>query len=234
LAALKIAGIVAERAATGIGERHLNEFIGFAVAGVILGGRLGHVLVYDSDFYLHHPVEIVKIWNGGMSFFGGFLGVLVAVCQFCRKNNMAFLAFTDLWAVGTPIGLFLGRIANFINGELLGKKSDVAWSVVFRNGAPRHPSQIYEAILEGVFLFLVMLLAVRKRCYIHIGRLSGIFCIGYGMARFLAEFFREPDSRLSGLLLISSGLNLNQYFCIALQLLGVILIGKSLKNRIRE
>ncbi|MDR2766092.1 MAG: prolipoprotein diacylglyceryl transferase [Holosporaceae bacterium] len=233
LAALKLSGIVAERTTAGISQSQLDEFVAFAVVGVILGGRLGHVFLYDWEFYQQRPMEIVKIWRGGMSFYGGFLGVLVMAGWFCRKRHINFLAFTDLWSVGTPIGLFLGRIANFINGELLGKESDIVWNVVFQDGVHRHPSQIYEAILEGVLLFLVMLTAFEKKYHLHIGRLSGIFCCGYGIARFLSEFFRKPDSPFSYLLLYRSGLNLNQYASVALLLLGVILIHGSQKNEIR-
>jgi phosphatidylglycerol:prolipoprotein diacylglycerol transferase len=169
-------------------------------------------------------MEILKIWRGGMSFYGGFLGIIFVTHRFCRKNKIDFLRFLDLWALGVPIGLFLGRIANFINTELLGKVSDVPWKVIFKDGIPRHPSQIYEALLEGGLLFGVMLTAFHRKCYLLRGLSSGIFCAGYGAARFCGEFFREPDSEFSGRLLDLSGLNLNQYISLLMLLLGVFLI----------
>ncbi|MDR3187142.1 MAG: prolipoprotein diacylglyceryl transferase [Holosporaceae bacterium] len=225
--ALKLTTILARKSCSVISGPQLEDFVGFAVIGIIVGGRLGHVLFYDSDYYFAHPMEIFKIWKGGMSFYGGFLGIIAAAYWFCAKRSVDFLKFMDLWSVSVPQGLFWGRIANFINGELLGKESQVAWNVVFKDGIPRHPSQIYEALGEGALLFLIMLWAFKKRCYRRHGRLSGIFCAGYGVARFAAEIFREPDSTFSRLLLYSSGLNLNQYFSVFIALLGVVLIFRS-------
>jgi phosphatidylglycerol:prolipoprotein diacylglycerol transferase len=164
-----------------------------------------------------------------MSFYGGFIGVVVATYFFCKKHNIIFLRFIDLWSVSVPLGLFLGRIANFINSELLGKESQVPWNVVFRDGVHRHPSQLYEAFLEGILLFLIMLVSFRNKCHRYNGRLSGIFCIGYGAGRFLAEFFREADSKFSSKLLYFSGLNLNQYISILMVLLGITLVVNSRK-----
>ncbi|MBO7453913.1 MAG: prolipoprotein diacylglyceryl transferase [Alphaproteobacteria bacterium] len=211
----------------------LDDFVGVVVLGIILGGRLGHVLFYDPGFYRSDPLEIFKIWKGGMSFFGGFIGIVLATYWFCKKHHLNFLSFFDYWSVGTPIGLFFGRIANFINGELLGKQSsEIAWSVVFGDGIPRHPSQIYEAILEGIVLFLIMVFAFYKKQYKFDGRLSGIFCLGYGINRFIGECFRVPDSLFSWDLFFSTGINLNQYFCFAIMALGVFLIYRSLVNEI--
>ncbi|MDR2645699.1 MAG: prolipoprotein diacylglyceryl transferase [Holosporaceae bacterium] len=207
----------------------LDDFVGVAIGGIILGGRLGHVLFYDSSYYLKFPMEILKIWKGGMSFYGGFIGVIIAANLFCKKHRIIFLEFMDLWSVSVPIGLFFGRIANFINAELLGKESDVSWNVVFADGVHRHPSQLYEAFLEGILLFFAMLIAFKAGCHHSRGKLSGIFCTGYGMTRFLAEFFREPDSQLSHMLLCSSGLNLNQYMSVIMAIVGIILIAKSQK-----
>ncbi|MBR1734048.1 MAG: prolipoprotein diacylglyceryl transferase [Alphaproteobacteria bacterium] len=203
----------------------LEEFLNYAVIGIVIGGRLGHVLFYDFDYYITSPAEIFKVWRGGMSFFGGFLGSITSAAIFCYYKKINFLHFADLWSVGVPIGLFFGRIANFINGELLGKESDIAWAVVFKDGLTRHPSQLYEAFGEGVLLFCLMLFfAYVKRVYAYKGGLSGIFCIGYGIARFICEFFREPDSLFSYELLINTGLNINQYMSIAIFALGAILL----------
>lgn len=203
-----------------------DDFLNYAVLGIVLGGRIGHVLFYDFSYYIEFPSEIIKIWKGGMSFFGGFLGVICATYLFCQRKKIDFLQFIDLWSVSVPIGLFLGRLANFINGELLGKPSTIAWNVIFKDRIPRHPSQIYEAVLEGVILFCVMIISLRAGAYKFRGKLSGIFCMGYGVARFTTEFFREPDSPFSFELLMHSGINLNQYLSTLLFGLGFFLIRK--------
>lgn len=208
----------------------INDYVAYAIAGIVIGGRLGHVLFYDLQYYLACPADIVKVWKGGMSFYGGFLGVITSTLVFCKMRKIDFLRFMDLWSVSVPIGVFFGRIANFINGELLGKPSDIAWCVVFRDGISRHPSQIYEALLEGVLLFLLMILSVKLKSYKIRGVLSGIFCFGYGCARFIAEFFREPDSDFSYKLFDVSGLNLNQYLSIAMLCLGIYVIFTRGKN----
>jgi phosphatidylglycerol:prolipoprotein diacylglycerol transferase len=228
--AAKLTVFFSRRAGCKIPSTLTDDFIGAAVGGIVLGGRLGHVLFYDFAYYSEFPAEIFKIWKGGMSFYGGFIGVVTATCLFCRRRHVNFLNFIDLWSVSVPIGLFFGRIANFINAELLGKESDVPWCVIFSDGIPRHPSQLYEALLEGVLLFGVMLAAFQKKCYRCAGRLSGIFCCGYGVARFFAEFFREPDSSFSRELLNLSGLNLNQFMSTAMVALGIFLIAKAVSR----
>ncbi len=229
--ALKLTEFLMKKSKYNIDLKLLDNFVGVVVIGIIFGGRVGHVLFYDFGFYANNPIEIIKIWKGGMSFFGGFIGIIVATSYFCKTNNLKFLGFIDYWSVGAPIGLFFGRIANFINGELLGKPcSSIAWNVIFRDGIPRHPSQIYEAILEGIILFLVMIFAFYKKQYNVEGRLSGIFCLGYGINRFIGECFREPDSLFSWNLFFSTGMNLNQYFCLIIMALGVFLIYRSLAN----
>ena len=210
----------------------LEDFINYAVIGIVVGGRVGHVLFYDFNYYLKNYIEILKIWKGGMSFFGGFVGTIFVTYLFCKKRKIDFLSFIDLWSISVPIGLFLGRIANFVNGELLGKETDVAWGVVFRDGILRHPSQIYEAILEGIVLFLVMLLSFHKKFYKYKGRLSGVFCAGYGIARFICEFFREPDSPLSYELFFYTNLNFNQHLSICIIMLGIFLIYRSSKKHV--
>lgn len=226
LIAFRITLTLAQRSEADISPSHIEDFLTTAVIGIIVGGRLGHVVFYDSDFYLANPLEVLKIWKGGMSFFGGFIGVICATYTFCKMRNINFLRFIDLWSVSVPIGLFFGRIANLLNGELLGKESNVAWGIIFKDGICRHPSQIYEALLEGVLLFIVMLTAFSRGCYKTAGKLSGIFCCGYGTARFIAEFFREPDSEFSWKLLCSTGVNLNQYMSVIMLILGAYLITK--------
>lgn len=178
----------------------VDDFLTWAVVGVILGGRLGYVLFYKPAFYFDNPGDILAVWKGGMSFHGGLLGVILAAIIFTRKRNIPTLAFGDLLACAAPIGLFFGRIANFINGELFGRVApDAAFAMVFPHGGPepRHPSQLYEAGLEGLVLFLVVgalwrVEAIRLRP----GSLIGVFLIGYGLARMTVEFFRQPDAHL--------------------------------------
>jgi phosphatidylglycerol---prolipoprotein diacylglyceryl transferase len=176
----------------------VDDFLTWATLGIILGGRLGYVLFYQPGFYFTHPADIVAVWDGGMSFHGGFLGVSIALLWFCRKHQIKVLRFADRIAVAVPIGLFLGRCANFINGELWGRPAP-AWfpfAMVYPNAGPlpRFPSELIEASLEGIVLFIVMLLASRSnRLRSRAGTLTGIFVTGYGVARICAECFREPD-----------------------------------------
>ncbi|MDR3151755.1 MAG: prolipoprotein diacylglyceryl transferase [Holosporaceae bacterium] len=225
LIAVYITNWLAKKSCREFQKEFISEFIDYAIVGIILGGRLGHVLLYDFDYYAANPEEILKIWKGGMSFYGGFSGVIAAAYLFCRSRDLAFLKFMDLWTVSVPIGLFLGRVANFINGELLGKKTDVAWAVIFRDGAPRHPSQLYEAFCEGILLFILLLSSFfHGNGYRESGRLCGTFCAGYGIARFVCEFFREVDSEFSSQLLLATGMNINQYMSIGLFMLGIYLL----------
>jgi phosphatidylglycerol:prolipoprotein diacylglycerol transferase len=172
-------------------------FIWFLL-GVIGGGRLGYVLFYKPAYYLAHPLDIFKTWDGGMSFHGGFLGVVVACWIYGRKHNIRLDRLLDLGAAVTPVGLGLGRIANFINVELWGRAADVPWAVVFPGESfARHPSQLYEAILEGLILFLAVRIATHQFGALqHRGRAAGIFALGYGVARIVAEYFREPDQHI--------------------------------------
>ncbi|GHT91431.1 prolipoprotein diacylglyceryl transferase [Alphaproteobacteria bacterium] len=211
----------------------IDTFINYAIIGIVVGGRLGHVLFYDFQYYSKHLDDILKIWKGGMSFFGGCIGTVLMAYLFCRKHKLIFLKFMDLWAIGAPVGLFLGRIANFVNGELLGTASNVPWTVIFKDGIPRHPSQIYEAILEGIVLFAVMILSIKMRFYEKSGTLCGIFCSGYGIARFIGEFFREPDSAFGYELLLKTGMNLNQYMSVGIFFFGILLIYKVSNNHER-
>jgi phosphatidylglycerol:prolipoprotein diacylglycerol transferase len=200
-----------------------DDFLLWATLGVLLGGRLGYVLFYKPDFYLAHPQEILFIWQGGMSFHGGFLGVVGATIWFARRRGLPVLALADIVAGAAPIGLFLGRIANFVNGELFGRPSEAPWAMVFPRGGPqpRHPSQLYEAALEGLVLFLVLHLMVRAHAIERRGTLTGAFLIGYAVARMLAEVFREPDAHLGFLL---GGTTMGQWLSLPLLLAGLALV----------
>lgn len=202
----------------------IDDFLVWATAGVILGGRLGMVLFYQFDYYMAHPAKIIAVWEGGMSFHGGFLGVVVAGILFTRKHKIDTLRFGDLLGCAAPIGLFFGRIANFINSELWGRPADVAWAVVFPTGGPipRHPSQLYEAALEGLVLFCVMFVlsrneSVRRRP----GLLMGTFIAGYGIARSIGEVFREPDAYIG---FLSFGTTWGQWLSLPMIAAGIYFI----------
>jgi phosphatidylglycerol:prolipoprotein diacylglycerol transferase len=176
----------------------LDDLLVYTAIGVVFGGRLGYVLFYNLDFYLAHPVEALAVWKGGMSFHGGLLGAALGIGLFARRMRQNFLTVFDLCAAVVPIGLFLGRLANFIKPELWGRPSDVPWAMVFPGAGPlpRHPSQLYEAALEGIVLFIILALVVRAGGLRRPGLVTGIFAIGYGVARIICEFFREPDPQL--------------------------------------
>ncbi|HBQ36707.1 MAG TPA: prolipoprotein diacylglyceryl transferase [Rhodobacteraceae bacterium] len=185
----------------------VEAFLTWAIIGIIIGGRLGYVLFYEFDGFLQNPMEILKVWNGGMSFHGGFIGVVVTGLIFCWKHSIKMLSFGDLMAMAAPAGLFLGRLANFNNAELWGRPSDAPWAVIFPGDAAqycpqvaglcaRHPSQLYEAIMEGLILGLVLLyLGFRRGWLKKPGQLMGLFIAGYGLSRFIVEFFRQADAQ---------------------------------------
>lgn len=207
----------------------LDDMIIFAVLGIVLGGRLGYVLFYKPDYYLQHPLEILHVWEGGMSFHGGFLGIVIAFAIFCRKYKINFLRLTDLLACAAPIGLFFGRIANFINGELFGRVTDANMGMIFPTGGelPRHPSQLYEAGLEGAVLFVIMLFLLKKTdLRDKAGRLSGVFLIGYSAARAICENFREPDSFLG---FLYGGLTMGQLLSAPMLIGGFYLLFRRVK-----
>ncbi|OJV46653.1 MAG: prolipoprotein diacylglyceryl transferase [Alphaproteobacteria bacterium 43-37] len=182
-----------------ITAQSIDQFLSLAIIGIVVGGRLGHVFFYTPSLLVTAPLKIVYVWEGGMSFHGGLIGLILATAWHCKKSSTSFFAFADLLACTAPIGLFFGRIANFINGELYGRLTDVPWAVVFPYGGPgtRHPSQIYEALLEGVVLFIVINMASKKPFFTrNPGRLGGLFLINYGLARSFVELFREPDVHL--------------------------------------
>jgi phosphatidylglycerol:prolipoprotein diacylglycerol transferase len=206
---------------TGWRPSDVDDMLFYGVFGVILGGRLGYVLFYKAAYYFAHPLEIFEVWHGGMSFHGGFLGVLIALWFFARKRQKALLDVTDFVAPLCPLGLAAGRLGNFINGELVGRPSDVPWAMVFPNvdNQPRHPSQLYEFGLEGLLLFVILwIYASRARPR---GAVSGLFLAGYGVARFIAEFAREPDSFLG---FLAGGLTMGQWLSMPMIVIGILMM----------
>lgn len=205
-------------------DRDASDFLFWAILATMIGGRLGYVGFYMPQLMLDNPLSLFAIWQGGMSFHGGLIGVIVAIILFARKRNLDLLAMSDAIACAAPIGLFLVRIANFINGELYGRVTDAPWGMVFPGGddLPRHPSQLYEAALEGLVLFLILFVVSRsERIRMKSGMLTGIFFIGYAAARGLVELVREPDAHL-GLLL--GGATMGQLLSIPVLLLGLYLV----------
>lgn len=208
---------------------HIDDLIVWATLGIILGGRVGYTMFYKPGYFLDNPLEIFAMWRGGMSFHGGLLGVLIAVFLFARRRKIGFVALGDIVVCAVPIGLFLGRIANFVNGELFGRASDVPWAMLFPYGGPlpRHPSQLYEAGLEGLVLFAVLAwLAFGTRALERPGLLGGVFFAGYGIARIIVETFREPDAHLG---FLAAGATMGQLLSAPLVLGGAWLIHRALR-----
>jgi phosphatidylglycerol:prolipoprotein diacylglycerol transferase len=210
----------------------MDDLIVWVALGVVLGGRIGYVLFYNFDIYLAHPAEMLAVWRGGMSFHGGFIGCLLAILVFARRRGLDGLALLDVAAAVVPIGLFLGRIANFVNGELWGRPApDFPYAVVFPQGGPvaRHPSQLYEAFAEGLVLFVVLGWAVRRFGFHRPGLVGGIFVVGYALARIACEFFREPDAQLgylfgSSLAFLGGGVTMGMVLSLPMALAGVAAI----------
>jgi phosphatidylglycerol:prolipoprotein diacylglycerol transferase len=204
--------------------KELDDLLFYGVLGVVIGGRLGYVVFYKLDEYLAHPIDIFKIWEAGMSFHGGLLGVLIAIYYFCRKTQRAFFAVSDFVAPLVPLGLAFGRLGNFINGELWGRVTHptAPWAMVFPQAGdevPRHPSQLYEMGLEGIVLFMVLWIFSRHPR--PIGQVSGLFLLGYGLARFSIEFTREPDNFLG---LLACNLSMGQWLSMPMIIMGGVLI----------
>jgi len=202
-------------------RRDVEDLLFFGVMGVVIGGRLGYVLFYKPGYYAQHPLEIFAVWKGGMAFHGGLLGVIAAMALFARLRQRPFLQVTDLIAPCVPTGLACGRVGNFINGELWGRAADPAlpWAMVFpQSGSlmPRHPSQIYQFLMEGLLLFVILWFYGRKQR--PMGQVSGAFLIGYGIFRFIAEYFREPDDFLG---LLALGMSMGQWLCVPMVAAGV-------------
>ena len=206
-------------------RRHADDMVFYATLGILLGGRLGYCIFYKPELWLN-PVDVLKLWEGGMSFHGGAIGMSVGIFYLAWKNKLNWLRIHDYIACCVPFGLFFGRIANFINGELWGRVSDVPWAMVFPSSyagnLPRHPSQLYEAALEGIVLFILLWFAFWKtKARYEPGKLVGLFLIGYGFARFIVEFFREPDE---GLGTLSWGLTMGQTLTVPMIVGGLYLI----------
>ncbi|MFZ0424211.1 MAG: prolipoprotein diacylglyceryl transferase [Xanthobacteraceae bacterium] len=204
-----------------------DDFVVWITLGIILGGRTGYVLFYNLPHFAANPIEIVQLWNGGMSFHGGLAGCIVAIVWFARHRGIPVLSLADVTSAVAPIGLFLGRIANFINGELWGRPTDVPWAMIFPKAGPipRHPSQLYEAALEGVVLFIVLAVLVRCGGLKRPGITAGVFALGYGMARTTCELFREPDLQLG---FLWGGLTMGMLLSIPLMLAGIALLSVAL------
>lgn len=204
---------------------NIDDALLWAMAGVILGGRIGYVLVYDSVDYINNPLEIFAVWHGGMSFHGGAFGVLVGLALYARRNGVPLLALFDLASAAAPIGLFFGRIANFINSELWGRVTDAPWGIIFPNGGPepRHPSQLYEAALEGIVLFIVLrILSHSFHALKRPGTIWGAFIAGYGCARVFVEFFRQPDIQLG--YLYDGWLTMGMLLSLPMILVGLLIV----------
>ncbi len=205
----------------------VEDLLFYGVAGVILGGRLGYVLFYKPVFYATHPLEIFAVWQGGMSFHGGLVGVIVALWLYARRRGRPFWQVMDLVAPCVPLGLASGRVGNFINGELWGRAADpsLPWAMVFADGVPRHPSQIYQFLLEGLLLFVLLWVYARRPR--ATGQVAAAFLGGYGAMRFIAEYFREPDAHLG---LLALGLSMGQWLCVPMMAAGAWLWWRAGKN----
>lgn len=225
-----------------LARRHADDLVFYAALGIILGGRLGYVLFYNLGQYLRHPVEILKLWDGGMSFHGGVIGTSLGIIYFAHKQKLSWLRIHDYVACCAPFGLFFGRLANFINQELWGAPASVPWAIRFQEfneygqrvlGPPRHPSQLYEAFLEGVVLFIILaLLFWRTKSRYEPGKLVGVFILFYGIFRFGIEFIREPDQQLIGFAQ-ATHLHMGQWLSLPMILGGIYLIATAPRRRVR-
>jgi len=208
----------------------LDDLLVYTALGVILGGRIGYVLFYNLDYYIAHPFETVAVWKGGMSFHGGLVGAALAVFLFARRYRVSGFTVADIASAAVPIGLCLGRIANFIKPELWGRPTDVPWAMVFPGGGPlpRHPSQLYEASLEGLVLFVLLNFLLRAGALQRPGLVTGVFAIGYGLARITSEFFREPDPQLGFLF---GGATMGMLLSLPLIAVGLALVAMARRRR---
>jgi phosphatidylglycerol:prolipoprotein diacylglycerol transferase len=206
-----------------------DDFVLWVTLGIILGGRAGYVLFYNPSYFAAHPLEVFELWKGGMSFHGGFLGCVLAVGPVLVRPRYLLLSLADLTCAAGTIGIFLGRIANFINGELWGRPTDVPWAMVFPSGGPlpRHPSQLYEALLEGLALFVVLALLIRAGALKRPGLVTGAFALGYGVARSFCELFREPDAQLG---FLWGGLTMGMLLSLPLMLAGIAFMAWAMRH----
>lgn len=208
----------------------IDDYLTWAILAVILGGRLGYILFYQFEFYMGNPAEVLKVWRGGMSYHGGVIGVIVSLYAFTKIKNIPFFRLADLVACAAPIGIFFGRVANFINGELYGRLSDAPWAMVFPHGGdqPRHPSQLYEAGLEGVALFLILFILVRQKAVRErLGVLSGVFLLGYATFRSAVESYRQPDPQIG---FIFEKFSMGQMLSVPMIVLGLWLIVRAVRQ----
>ena len=210
-----------------LNREEVGDYLFAGALGVILGGRIGYMLFYNPAFYLENPLKVFAIWEGGMSFHGGLLGAIVATALFARRKKIRFYAFSDVCVLSGPVGLGLGRIGNFINGELYGRATDVPWGMVFPGGGvvPRHPSQLYEAFLEGPVLFALLWGLTRKEP--PAGVVSWSFIAGYGLFRFIVEFYREPDLQLG---LFMQSFSMGQLLSLPMAILGGVMVWLSYRR----
>ncbi|MEH8021357.1 prolipoprotein diacylglyceryl transferase [Rheinheimera metallidurans] len=235
LVAFGLAWWLANRAAkqpnSGWNEQQVSDLLFLGFLGVVLGGRIGYVLFYQFELFLREPSYLFKIWTGGMSFHGGLLGVLVAMAWFAWRNNKRYLELGDFVAPLIPLGLGAGRLGNFINAELWGRPTDVSWAVLFPGAGPlpRHPSQLYEFALEGVLLFIVIMLF--RRFKPPMGSVGGLFLVGYGSARFFIEFYREPDAHLG---VLSAGMSMGQWLSLPMIIVGIGLIVYAYNTKLKQ
>jgi phosphatidylglycerol:prolipoprotein diacylglycerol transferase len=224
-----------DRPGAPMARRHADDMVFYATLGIIIGGRLGYVLFYRPGFYFHEPLEILKLWDGGMSFHGGVLGTSLGIFYLARKNGLDWLRIHDYVACCVPFGLFFGRLANFVNGELWGKGTNLPWAVVFPSGGEvaRHPSQLYEAGLEGILLFAILwFLFWKTKARYEPGKLVGTFLLGYGLCRFFVEFFREADEQLMKFTQ-DTHLHMGQWLSLPMVFGGLYLIVTAKKRRVR-
>ena len=211
-------------------NKKFDDYISYLIIGIIVGGRFGYIVFYNFNYYLNNILDIFKIWEGGMSFHGGLIGVICASIVFAKKNKQDYFLYTDVVALAAPIGIFFGRLANFVNSELYGTPTEVPWAVTFVqvDNLSRHPSQLYEAVLEGIILFLI-LIYFRKKNYLEIpGLISALFLILYSIFRFIVEFFRVPDEQLGYLIL---SLSIGQIISLIFVIFGIILFYVKNENK---
>jgi len=208
----------------------IDDLLVYVAFGVVIGGRLGHVLIYDPGYYLANPLEIAQTWKGGMAFHGGLVGAILGMWLFARREKLSLLTASDLCATVAPIGIFFGRLANFIKPEMWGRESDLPWAMAFPQAgdATRHPSQLYEAGLEGLALLLILAAAARAGALRRPGLATGVFGVGYGLARIFCEFFREPDPVQEAL---ANGLTMGMALSAPMILIGAAMIAFALRER---
>ena len=220
------------RAPVALTAKQIDPFFLWCVVGCIVGGRLGYVLFYNLEYYWYHWQDIVAVWQGGMSFHGGLLAMAIAAWLYARRIKVPLFFLSDRLAAATPIGLFLGRLANFINGELWGRPTTVSWGMVFPNAGddiPRHPSQLYEALGEGLFLFILLwFLCCKTKALAKPGLVSSVFLLGYGGVRFSVEFFREPDAHLG---LVFLGMSMGMVLSLCMVGAGVVILRQAVFNK---